>query len=472
LTFNSLQYLLFLPIVLAVYWALRGRVRQVWLLLASYIFYAAFDWRFGFLLLFTTIVDYNVGKGIENLGGDADQKRRRRLLLISITVNLTVLGFFKYFNFFVEQGVTLFAKAGFNTASPALRVLLPFGISFYTFQSIGYTVDVYRRKLPACRDAIDFATFVAYFPQLVAGPISRAKNLLPQIQAHRARPSGQQVLSGLLLIVTGLFKKVVLADPLAPVVNNAFGGTPNAGTQMVAVGVLAFAIQIYADFSGYSDMARGSSRLLNIELVHNFDQPYLSRNITEFWRRWHISLSTWLRDYLYIPLGGNRGTAARVYRNLMITMLLGGLWHGAGWNFVVWGGLHGAYLCVDRLRGARRDLSDGAPALADVPAIAATFVLVCFAWIFFRARTFADAVMVLHGFANLDGVAPEPGHVVLVLLAVVAAFTIDVVQRKVEHPLRVVWKRPALTGALVGMALVCVIIFSGGTSVPFIYFQF
>jgi len=472
LTFNSLQYLVFLPVVLVVYWMLPRRARQPWLLAASYVFYAAFDWRFAFLLLFTTVVDYCVGKGIENRDRDTDQARRRRLLLISIGVNLTVLGFFKYFNFFVEQGVTLFTKAGLAPATPALRVLLPFGISFYTFQSIGYTVDVYRRKLPACRNPIDFATFVAYFPQLVAGPISRAKNLLPQIQAPRDRPSGQQVLSGLLLITVGLFKKVVLADPLAPVVNAAFGGTADAGTQLVAIGVVAFAIQIYADFSGYSDMARGSSRLLNIELVHNFDQPYLSRNITEFWRRWHISLSTWLRDYLYIPLGGNRGTATRVYRNLMLTMLLGGLWHGAGWNFVIWGGLHGAYLCIDRLRGARRDLPDGPPTRRDLPAIVVTLGLVCFAWIFFRARTFAEAVQVLQGFGNLDGVAPESGQLALVVLAVASAFTIDVVQRKVTQPMAFVWRRPALTGVLVGVAMLSVIIFSGGTSVPFIYFQF
>jgi D-alanyl-lipoteichoic acid acyltransferase DltB (MBOAT superfamily) len=300
-TFNSLQYALFLPVVLTVYWALPRRPRQGWLLAASYLFYAAFDWRFAFLLLFTTIVDYSVGKGLDNRRDDADQRSRRRLLMVSIGVNLSVLGFFKYFNFFVEQGVALTTKIGFEPATPALRVLLPFGISFYTFQSIGYTVDVYRREIRACRDPLDFATFVAYFPQLVAGPISRAKNLLPQIEAHRDRPSGQQVLSGLLLILTGLFKKVVLADPLAPVVGNAFGGKPNPGPGMVAIGVLAFAVQIYADFSGYSDMARGTSRLLNIELVHNFDQPYLSRNITEFWRRWHISLSTWLRDYVYIP---------------------------------------------------------------------------------------------------------------------------------------------------------------------------
>ncbi len=490
MTFNSLQYALFLPVVLVGYWLLpKGnplavrlgldrprwwlpRPRQLWLLAASYLFYGAFDWRFAFLLLFTTTVDYNVAKGLENLAGADRPRLRKRLLLLSIVVNLGVLGVFKYFNFFVEQGVTLFTRAGLEPATPALRLLLPYGISFYTFQSIGYTVDVYRRELPACRNAVDFATFVAFFPQLVAGPISRAKNLLPQIQADRDRPHASQVLSGLLLILFGLVKKVVLADPLAPVVNNAFGGQPNPGTATVALGVLAFAIQIYADFSGYTDMARGTSRLLNVELVHNFDQPYLSRNITEFWRRWHMSLSSWLRDYVYIPLGGSRGTTAALYRNLMLTMLLGGLWHGAGWNFVIWGGLHGLYLCVDRLRRAPRDLPGGVPHAREIPAILVTFALVCFAWIFFRAHSFAEALDVIRGFFHLDGTAPDRAQVALVGFAVVAAFGLDLAQRRVVHPLRFVLGRPLVAGALVGLGVLGVVLFSGGTSVPFIYFQF
>jgi alginate O-acetyltransferase complex protein AlgI len=479
LTFNSLQYALFLPVVVIGYWLLPRRVRQLWLLGASYVFYAFFDVRWALLLLFTTIVDYNVGKGLEDLGDRAEhdagttaRRRRKLLLLVSVSVNLGVLGIFKYFDFFVAQVADGLSKIGLDATAPALRVLLPFGISFYTFQSIGYTVDVYRRQIRACRSPIDFATFVAYFPQLVAGPISRAKNLLPQIEADRMRPTSRQLLSGLLLFLLGLFKKVVIADPLAAIVAKTFGGQPDQGTLAVVVGVLAFALQIYADFSGYTDMARGTSRLLNVELVHNFDQPYLSRNITEFWRRWHISLSTWLRDYVYIPLGGNRGSRARTYRNLMVTMLLGGLWHGAGWNFVIWGGLHGLYLCLDRIRDAPRALPDRVPHLREVPAILVTFALVCFAWIFFRAHTFAQAMDVLRSLVRVGGTSPSGADVAIVTAALGAALAIDLAQRAVRHPLRLVLERPYAIGTLAGAALVGVILFSGGAATPFIYFQF
>ena len=487
MTFNSLQYALFLPVVVIGFWLLPGRAairrwtkrpsprwvpdaRQLWLLAASYVFYAAFDWRFAFLLLFTTVVDYAVGLRLDAMA-DASRRARRLVLMVSLVVNLGVLGFFKYFDFFVEQGVELLTQVGLEPATPALRILLPYGISFYTFQSMGYAIDVYRREIRACRDPIDFATFVAFFPQLVAGPISRAKNLLPQIQADRARPGADQVMSGLLLILLGLFKKVVIADSLAPTVNQAFG-SPDPGPALAAVGVLAFAIQIYGDFAGYTDMARGTARLLGVELVHNFDQPYLSRNVTEFWRRWHISLSTWLRDYLYIPLGGNRGGAAMVYRNLMLTMLLGGLWHGAGWTFVIWGGLHGVYLCVDRARGVRRDLPGGIPPLRQVPAILVTFALVCFAWIFFRAPSFSEAVTLIGGFVRVGGEGIEWSAAVLVALMTVIALGIDLAQRRLTHPLALVTERPLRSGALVGGAIVAVVIFSGGAPVPFIYFQF
>ena len=470
MTFNSLPYLLFLPTVVVGYWALPRRVRQVWLLGASYLFYGAFDWRFLGLLLFTTTVDYCVGVVLDRDRGGAS-RHRRAVLSISVLVNLGVLGVFKYFNFFVDQAVELLGSIGLSATAPGIRLILPYGISFYTFQSIGYTVDVYRRRIPACRNVVDFATFVAYFPQLVAGPISRAEKLLPQIRADRPRPNPSQISSGLMLILLGLAKKVVIADPLAPVVSRLFDGRSSPGPAMVVVGMVAFALQIYADFSGYTDMARGTSRLLNIELVHNFTQPYFSRNVTEFWRRWHISLSTWLRDYLYVPLGGNRGSPARTYRNLMLTMVLGGLWHGAGWNFVIWGFLHGTYLAVERARGVRQH-PDGLPPRRDIPLILWTFALVCFAWVFFRAADLGQALHVLGGLVDLSGTAPTAGEYLLVAAWATAVVLIDRYQRAQLHPLPGLLGHPVRTGLLAAAAVVGVIIFSGGAPVKFIYFQF
>ena len=472
MTFNSLPYLLFLPTVVVGYWALPRRVRQVWLLGASYLFYGAFDWRFLGLLLFTTTVDYCVGVVLDRDRGGAS-RHRRAVLSISVLVNLGVLGVFKYFNFFVDQAVELLGSIGLSATAPGIRLILPYGISFYTFQSIGYTVDVYRRRIPACRNVVDFATFVAYFPQLVAGPISRAEKLLPQIRADRPRPNPSQISSGLMLILLGLAKKVVIADPLAPVVSRLFDGRSSPGPAMVVVGMVAFALQIYADFSGYTDMARGTSRLLNIELVHNFTQPYLSRSITEFWRRWHISLSNWLRDYLYVPLGGNRGSRHRTYVNLMATMLLGGLWHGAGWTFVIWGGLHGLYLSVERARNSHRTVTDALPRRPrELAAVAWTFALVCFAWVFFRAADLGQALHVLGGLVDLSGTAPTAGEYLLVAAWATAVVLIDRYQRAQLHPLPGLLGHPVRTGLLAAAAVVGVIIFSGGAPVKFIYFQF
>lgn len=474
MTFNSLTYALFLPVVIGMYWLLPRRLRQPWLLGACYLFYGLFDWRFLGLLMFTTVVDYNVGKWLEHF---SETRQRQRLLALSIAVNLGVLGFFKYANFFVDQATGLLHRFGMDATAPTLSIVLPYGISFYTFQSIAYTVDVYRRQVPACRRPIDFATFVAYFPQLVAGPISRAKNLLPQIQADRPRPERSRALSGVMLILLGLFKKVVIADPLAPVVAHAFGSTAAGGTTLMLAGMVGFAIQIYADFSGYSDIARGSSRLLGIELVHNFDQPYLSRSITEFWRRWHMSLSTWLRDYVYVPFGGNRGGKLRTYRNLMITMLLGGLWHGAAWTFVAWGGLHGAYLAIERAtgigaRGAKPTMTGAWARVSDAVALAVTFSLVCIAWVFFRAANFSQALDVFSALARFGGTAPTFNDVALVLFATALAFGLDVLARSVRQPLGLVQRRPVVVGLLVGLSMAAIVVFSGATPVPFIYFQF
>lgn len=343
--FNSFEYAVFLPVVLVLYWTVLRKRQNSLLLVASYFFYAAWDWRFLGLLMLSTIVDFCVGR---TLGTRNEAATRKRLVGLSLAINLGVLGFFKYFNFFAESFADFMGRFGLAPDTPTLKVILPVGISFYTFQTLAYTIDVYRRKKEPEQNLLDFAVYVAFFPQLVAGPIERAQRLLPQIKTPRTSINYEQIRSGLFLILLGLVRKVVIADSLAPIVNEAFRTADSAGAVTLMVGIVAFALQIYGDFAGYSDIARGSSRLLGIELMENFNQPYLSRNITHFWRTWHISLSTWLRDYLYIPLGGNRKGVSKTYRNLMLTMLLGGLWHGAAWTFVVWGGLHGLYLVVHR----------------------------------------------------------------------------------------------------------------------------
>ena len=303
MTFNSLQYALFLPIVLLVYWQLKRRAQNVLLLIASYLFYGAFDWRFLGLLMISTGTDFVVGRLLEVT---EDPRRRKRIFFISLAVNLGILGFFKYFNFFTADGARFLDQLGLNLSPPVLRVLLPVGISFYTFHGMSYTFDVYRRHIEPTHSLLNFAVFVAFFPQLVAGPIGRAHLQLPQFERDREKPDRQQVRRSVLLILIGLFKKVAIADMLSPYVNNAFSAPGVTSWLGLLVGVWAFAFQIYGDFAGYSDIARGSAFLLGIDLPVNFNQPYLSRSVTEFWRRWHISLSTWLRDYLYIPLGGNR----------------------------------------------------------------------------------------------------------------------------------------------------------------------
>ena len=469
LPFNSVQYALVLPVAFTVYWLLPGRrPRQLWLLLASYVFYAWFDWRFLLLLVFTTAVDYSVGRALEV---DRPDRRRKLLLAVSLTVNLVVLGFFKYAGFFVDQGAALMQRFGIATSAPTLRILLPYGISFYTFQSMAYAIDVYRRKMAPCRDLLDFATFVAFFPQLIAGPISRAWKLLPQIEADRPFPNRRRLGSALLLILSGLVKKVAIADPVSKVADAAFADA-RPGSSLALAGIVAFSIQIYADFSGYTDIARGTARLFNVDLVHNFTQPYLSRSLTEFWRRWHISLSTWLRDYLYVPLGGNRGGTARTYRNLMLTMLLGGLWHGAAWTFVIWGGLHGLYLVGERLLRVDHAGDDVPPALRDLPRILFTFALVAVAWVFFRAQGAEQAFRVLRGIADPGGTTVGGGQLLLVLVWAAAVVAIDIAGRKMPSPYRVARRRPYQAGVLVGLGVLAVVLFSGQPSVQFIYFQF
>ncbi len=465
--FNSVQFVLFFVAVLAMHWAAAPRLRNPILVVASYVFYGMWDWRFLGLLLVSTLVDYWVGRFLE---GDRSPPARRAFLATSMIVNLGILGFFKYANFFADGFVDLAGSVGLAPGRFTLDVILPVGISFYTFQTMSYSIDVYRRRLEPCRSLIDFATYVAYFPQLVAGPIERAHNLLPRLQQTDRSIGRPEIESGLGLILLGLVKKVVLADGVASVADKAFDDPAGLSFVAVAAGVLAFSIQIYGDFSGYTDIARGVSRLLGVELLVNFQQPYLARNITEFWRQWHISLSNWLRDYLYIPLGGNRSGPQRTHVNLMITMLLGGLWHGASWNFVVWGGLHGLYLVVHRLARAGR-VSTRQPSWRDVPAIGLTFGIVSLTWIFFRAADFGAAADVFRALALQSGFT-DRGDLLLVAVALIAMIAIDVSTRFELVSAALLRRHPAAAGAMISTALLSLLLFSGGVPRPFVYFQF
>ena len=402
-------FFFFIAIVLAVHWTLRSNTwRKVWLLACSHFFYAGFfignpfeffakvrdhaplpdGWWFPCVLIGSTCLDYAVGRGIGAAAGDG---KRRAWLLASLAVNLGVLCFFKYFNFFLTTASGFLAWIGLPAGDWTLKILLPYGISFYTFQSMSYSIDVYRRRLEPVRKFLDLAFFISFFPQLVAGPIVRAMTFLPQVSTPRVW-RGVDVRGCLVLFFIGFVKKACVSENVAPFADDVFAAPAQFGVSATFIGVLFYAVQIYCDFSGYSDMAIATSRLLGYELTLNFHFPYFSAHITEFWRRWHISLSTWLRDYLYISLGGNRGSQIFTYRNLMLTMLLGGLWHGASWTFVIWGGLHGLALIAHReweraTAGAdaifKRAMTWLGPVLC--------FYWVCVTWIFFRAQPIRDA---------------------------------------------------------------------------------
>lgn len=469
--FNSLLYAAFLPAVVALYWVLPHRGRLWVLLAAGYTFYGWWDIRFLGLLILSTVVDYTLAHWIAAASNDGT---RKRLLWLGVAVNLGILGTFKYANFFVHSANRLLDTIGIGDhVNWSLGLILPVGISFYTFQSMSYTFDVYRRRTQPCRDPLVYAVFVSFFPQLVAGPIERAHHMLPQYETPRPAPKRDDIRSALLLIGQGLFKKVCIADALAATVAHGFGQPGKSGSIPLLISVYAFALQIYADFSGYTDIARGSARLFGIELMRNFESPYLSANITEFWRRWHISLSNWLRDYLYVPLGGNRGTGLATTRNLMITMLLGGLWHGAAWTFGVWGLLHGVFLAAHRPFRARSMSRESKPLRwRDALPIVGTFHLVCLAWIFFRAASFHQAWAVLSGILSFRGGSVDVGDILLVALGAMFTLSLDLAQRRTGRQ-SVVLQLPALArGVAYGVAVAGLLVFSGGAPVPFIYFQF
>jgi len=387
--FTSFDFLVFFVIVLAVQPVLPHRPRNLLLLAASYFFYGCWDWRFLPLIVLATLVNYFCSHGIV---GSRSRRQRRTLLAVGCAVNLGILGFFKYANFFVDSANDLLSLFGTTADAWHLDIVLPVGISFYTFQTMSYTIDVYRGELKPLKSLVDFSLYVAFFPQLVAGPIERGKSLAPQM-TRKPKIGLYDVYDGSWLILKGLFKKAVIADNMAIIVDTVFSQSAPNGSE-VLVGTYAFAFQIYGDFSGYSDIARGTARMMGYHLKLNFRIPYLATSPSDFWRRWHISLSTWLRDYLYIPLGGNRGGWTKTLRNLMITMVLGGLWHGAAWTFVIWGAFHGAILVVYRALGnmksaSHRDAQDDGPARWAFKVLV-MFHLTCLGWLVFRAESFTQ----------------------------------------------------------------------------------
>ena len=470
--FTDLVFFVFFAVTAGVYWALRSnRSRKVWLLVTSYFFYGYWDYRFLALIFACTVLDYSVGLWLAKVQAPA---ARRALIVTSLSANLGLLGFFKYYNFFVESGVELFRRFGLPVNQPTLEIVLPAGISFFTFQSMSYTIDVYRRELEPRKSFLDFATFIAFFPQLVAGPIVRAKTFLPQFDAPRSL-ADVDARHALLLFASGYFKKACIADNVATIIDPVFlDPTAYAGIDRALSAVL-YSVQIYCDFSGYSDMAIASAALLGYELTKNFDAPYFSRNLREFWQRWHISLSTWLRDYLYIPLGGNRGGPWRASRNLMLTMLLGGLWHGANWTFVVWGLLHGLGLAAHRLWttrfGGPGALLGRSPRTATAVSTALTFAFVAFCFTIFRCSDIGTAFRFFSAPAGPAEAAPVSFDLWLLVAALgVGHFVVAKRRGRIGTRIRSLPDRafyPAL-GALAAILLY----FTPLSREAFIYFQF
>lgn len=394
--FNSLDFAIFLPIVFALYWAMKRscRLQNLLIVVASYVFYGWWDARFLGLILLSTVVDFFIGR---QLGIDNQGQKRKILLWASVFVNLGLLGFFKYFNFFLENFTSAFSFFGVDFSVQSLQIILPVGISFYTFQTLSYTIDIYKKRLQPTQDFVEFAAFVSFFPQLVAGPIERAKHLLPQFQ-HERTFQYHQAVDGLRQILWGLFKKVVIADNCAEFANQIFNNSNDYSGSTLVLGAFFFTFQIYGDFSGYSDIAIGTARLFGVDLKQNFAFPYFSRNIAEFWRRWHISLSTWFRDYLYIPLGGSQGGVWMKIRNTFAIFLVSGFWHGANWTFIVWGALNALYFLPLLLTNNNRNYLEIVakdrifPTLKEVFQILFTFGLTMCTWIFFRAENLMQAI--------------------------------------------------------------------------------
>ncbi|WP_010179986.1 MBOAT family O-acyltransferase [Aquimarina agarilytica] len=481
--FNSFAFFVFLPIVFFLHWKVFNKKKQfqnLFLLAASYFFYGLWDWRFLFLIVASTLVDFYIGQHIYKSNS---LNQRKKLLWFSIIFNIGILFFFKYYNFFIDSWVSLFHIFGIELKNTwTLKVILPVGISFYTFQTLSYSLDVYHKKITPTTNFISFATFVSFFPQLVAGPIEKASNLLPQITQKRTF-NYTKCTEGLKLILWGLFKKVVIADAIAPIVDDIFQNYANYSSSTLLLGIILFSFQIYGDFSGYSDMAIGTAKLFGIELISNFKFPYLSRNISEFWQRWHISLSNWFKEYVYFPLGGSQYGLTKSIRNISIVFLISGFWHGANWTFIVWGSIHALlYIPIFYTKNNRKYSNTIVaqttllPSAKETINIITTFSLVSLSWVFFRAQSITEAFGYLKQvFTNFSfEIYQHPSgyrmidYYLILILFIIYEFRI----RKNERaPFN--FSPKALRFILYTLIIFCLVLFfDDQTDRSFIYFQF
>ena len=469
--FNSFEFIIFFIIVFIAYWSLEDRKKQnILLLVASYVFYGCWDWRFLTLIIASSIIDYTAGTKIFEA---QTEKKRKQWLYVSLIANLGFLGIFKYYNFFASSFTDLTNLFGWHPSDLTLNIILPVGISFYTFQTLSYTIDVYRKEFLPAKDVVSFFTYVAFFPQLVAGPIERAANLLPQIENKRQFKK-VWFNEGIIQIGVGFFRKIVIADTLGAYVDPIYNNIELHNPSTILFATIFYAFQIYFDFSGYSDIAIGTAKLLGFKFKQNFNLPYFSKSLTEFWRKWHISLSFWLRDYLYIPLGGNRKGVKITYRNLMLTMLLGGLWHGSSWNFVIWGGIHGTVLAIERYLNSRNILVR----LRKIHLLSSitTFAIVLLAWVFFRAQNLKDAIIAIKAMFSLDYGMPFIGDVTVVLNSLVVLslgvlFDTYLFRNKI-HLENLGTTYSPLKISIISTVIIMIIVLFYSTSQNFIYFQF
>lgn len=477
--FNSLDFLFFFPLVFILYWLLSSKnykVQNILLLVSSYYFYGCWNWHFLLLLIFSTGLDFFTGLKMANA---IDKLHRKIWFWISILINLGFLGVFKYYNFFIDSFADLLGLFGLKPHFTTLQLILPVGISFYTFHGLSYVIDIYNDRIKPERNFINYSVFVCFFPLLVAGPIERATHLLPQIKKNRDFDYTKAV-DGLRQILWGLFKKVVIADNCATVVNSIFNDTSHQSGSNLVLGAILFAFQIYGDFSGYSDIALGTARLLGIELLRNFGFPYFSRDIAEFWRRWHISLTTWFRDYLYIPLGGSRGTKWMSVKNTFIIFLVSGFWHGANWTFILWGAFHAALfmplLIVGRNRIHTNTVAEGKllPTLRELAQMTITFSSVVLGWIFFRATSIHEAFVYLSGIFNYSFFSLPTHKITTLSVCIVILISTEWMQRTQKHGLAYLECRIRYRFVrwVVYLLIIMSIIQFGGSSDTFIYFQF